>query len=56
MIQHYFKNSKLNQTKIRDLDGFAVSALAVGTYLGDCDEVTDRASEQALITARHLTP
>lgn len=47
----YFKNFALNQTKIRMLDGFAVSALAVGTYLGDCDEVTDRASEQALVLA-----
>lgn len=47
----YFKFHAVNQTKLRRLRDIAVSALAVGTYLGNSDEATDRLYEQALVFA-----
>lgn len=47
----YFKNHRLNQTKIRRLDDLTVSALAVGTYLGEHTSTADRQYEAALIFA-----
>lgn len=47
----YFKNFAHNQTKIRELDGVAVSALAVGTYLGESTTAVDRMYEEALVHA-----
>lgn len=37
--------------KIRTFDGLTLSALAVGTYLGSSDDVTDRLYEEALVHA-----
>lgn len=47
----YFKFHAVNQTKLRKLKDIAVSALAVGTYLGNSDDATDRLYEQALVFA-----
>ena len=39
----YFKNKPVNQTKMRSIGDCQVSALAIGTYLGDSDETTSHA-------------
>lgn len=44
----YFKNHQVNQTKIRKMNNLSLSALAVGTYLGGCDQETDRLYEANL--------
>lgn len=49
--REYFKNQALNQTKLRKIDDLSLSALAVGTYLGDCDVATDRFYEETLVAA-----
>ena len=47
----FFDSRKIHPTKIRRLDDLFVSALAVGTYLGNHDDATDRLYEQALVSA-----
>ncbi len=50
----YFKSHVINQTKIRSFCGKAVSAIAVGTYLGDAVDAVDRAYEQSLVRAGEI--
>lgn len=47
----YFQKHNLPDVMVRALDGVSVSALAVGTYLGNPDEATDRLYENALVQA-----
>lgn len=47
----YFKSRVIHPDKIRTLDGLTVSAMAVGTYLGDSTDDVDRLYEEALVHA-----